>query len=79
MEDFQYLREVVRDYAIQCGFELLVMRANNNVYTVTFSNEGCGWRLYVSRLPDGTTWAIKKIDNPENNCRAIETHTILSR
>ncbi|XP_057548020.1 uncharacterized protein LOC130826447 [Amaranthus tricolor] len=49
----------------------------NKVYTVACLDAGYGWRLHASRLPDGTTWAIKKIDNPEHNCRALETHNSL--
>ena len=52
-------------------------RANNKVYTVACLDVGCGWRLHASRLPDGTTWAIKKIDNHEHNYRALETHNNL--
>ena len=75
--DKHHIREVVKDYAIQCGFDFLVERANNKVYVVACLDAGCGWRLHASRLPECTTWAIKKIDNPEHNCRALETHNSL--
>ncbi|KAL2899231.1 putative surface protein bspA-like [Bienertia sinuspersici] len=70
--DKQHLRDVLRDYCIQCGFSVIVLSANNIKYTVTCSSEGCGWRLHAGKLPDGMTWAIKSIQNPEHTCVGLE-------
>ncbi|XP_021760590.1 uncharacterized protein LOC110725417 [Chenopodium quinoa] len=32
----------------------------------------CNWRLHASLLPDGTTWAIKSIENLEHTCQGVE-------
>ena len=58
--DKKHLRGVVREYAIQSGFEYVVDRENNRMYTVMCMDINCNWRLHASRLPDGITWAIKK-------------------
>lgn len=53
--DKQHLRDVVRDYAIQSAFSVVVDKANNLRWTVTCSSPHCAWRLHASRLPDGCT------------------------
>ncbi|CAO2840852.1 unnamed protein product [Amaranthus hypochondriacus] len=35
--DKQHLRDVVRDYCIQCGFSVVVVRAKNHRYTVRYA------------------------------------------
>ncbi|XP_021713595.1 uncharacterized protein LOC110681779 [Chenopodium quinoa] len=72
--DKQHLRDVVRDYCIQCGFFVVVDRATNLRYTVLCSAEGCEWRLHASKLPDGITWAIKSIKNPEHTCSGLDVN-----
>ncbi|XP_021742853.1 uncharacterized protein LOC110708933 [Chenopodium quinoa] len=59
--DKAHLRETLKDYAVQEGFALNVVAADNTRYTVTCYAECCEWRLHASRLIDGKTWAIKKI------------------
>ncbi|KAL2892423.1 Zinc finger CCHC domain-containing protein 12 [Bienertia sinuspersici] len=71
--DKQHLRDVVRDYCIQCGFSVIVPRANNSKYTVICSSGNCRWRLHAGRLPDGMTWAIKSIQNPEHTCVGLKS------
>ncbi|KAL2904831.1 Sec-independent protein translocase protein TatA [Bienertia sinuspersici] len=45
----------------------------NNSYTVICSSGTCYWRLHAARLPDGITWAIKSIQNPEHTCIRLKT------
>ncbi|KAL2935062.1 Phosphatidylinositol 3-kinase piki-1 [Bienertia sinuspersici] len=71
--DKMHLRHVVRDYCIQSGFSVVVERANNTRYTIRCSDLRWQWRLHASRLPDGVTWAIKSIQNPEHTCLGLET------
>ncbi|KAL2923288.1 Ribosome maturation factor RimP [Bienertia sinuspersici] len=71
--DKQHLRDVIRDYAIQCGFSIIVDKANNSRYTIQCSADNCAWRLHASRLPDGQTWAIKSIKPTEHTCAGLET------
>ncbi|KAL2926282.1 DNA ligase, partial [Bienertia sinuspersici] len=71
--DKQHLRDVLRDYCIQCGFSIIILSANNIKYTVSCATEGCAWRLHVGRLPDCMTWAIKSIQNFEHTCVGLES------
>ncbi|XP_021764000.1 uncharacterized protein LOC110728665 [Chenopodium quinoa] len=59
--DKAYLRETLKDYAVPKGFTITVVAADSKRYTVTCLAQCCEWRLHASRLPDGKTWAIKKI------------------
>ncbi|XP_010684421.1 uncharacterized protein LOC104898982 [Beta vulgaris subsp. vulgaris] len=72
--DKQHLRDVVRDYAIQSGFSVVVDKANNFRWTVTCSSPHCAWRLHASRLPDGCTWAIKSIKSLVHTCASMEVN-----
>ncbi|KAL2893834.1 hypothetical protein RDABS01_009743 [Bienertia sinuspersici] len=71
--DKQHLRDVLRDYCIQCGFSVIILSANNIKYTVSCATEGCAWRLHAGRLPDCMTWAIKSIQNFEHTCVGLES------
>ncbi|XP_048502735.1 uncharacterized protein LOC125498550 [Beta vulgaris subsp. vulgaris] len=64
---------MVRDYCIQCGFSVVVDKASNFKYTVRCSDDKCEWKLHASKLPDGSTWAIKSIQNQEHTCLGLET------
>ncbi|XP_057517894.1 uncharacterized protein LOC130798818 [Amaranthus tricolor] len=68
--DKKHLRGVAREYAIQSGFEYVVDRENNRMYTVKCMDINCNWRLHASRLPDGidahnslvmVKWAANKL------------------
>ena len=71
--DKQHLRDVIRDYCIQSGISVIVDKADRLRYTISCSEAKCEWRLHASRLPDGVTWAIKKIQNAEHTCWGLET------
>ncbi|KAL2943174.1 Elongation factor Tu mitochondrial, partial [Bienertia sinuspersici] len=43
-------------------------------YTAICAAECCGWRIHASRLADGRTWAIKKINPNFHTCRGLETY-----
>ncbi|KAL2930178.1 DNA-directed RNA polymerase subunit beta' [Bienertia sinuspersici] len=51
--DKKHLRDVIRDYAIQCGFSIIVDKANNSRHTIQCSADNYAWRLHALRLPDG--------------------------
>ncbi|XP_021758656.1 uncharacterized protein LOC110723618 [Chenopodium quinoa] len=69
-----HLKDTVKDFAVQEGFAINVEAVDNRRYTVICNSEACGWRLHASRLPDGRTWAIKKIWPSEHMCRGLETY-----
>lgn len=70
--DKHHLKDTIRDFCIQSGFSVVVVRATNHRYTIICSDERCAWRLHASILPDGITWAIKSIQNPEHTCLGLE-------
>ncbi|XP_057247010.1 uncharacterized protein LOC104909040 [Beta vulgaris subsp. vulgaris] len=70
--DKHHLRSVVREHCIQCRFSVVVNKASNTRFTAICSGQGCMWRLHASRLPDGTTWVIKPIQNSEHTCLGLE-------
>ncbi|XP_056688621.1 uncharacterized protein [Spinacia oleracea] len=72
--DKDHFKDTLKDYCIQEKFSINVLYADKKIYTVTCSQEKCDWRLHASRLPDGRTWAIKKIMPNEHTCRGLETH-----
>ena len=71
--DKKHLRDVIKDYCIQSGFSVIVDKANTLRYTARCSYANCEWRLHASRLADGVTCAIKKIQNPEHTCLGLKT------
>lgn len=72
--DKNHLKGVLKDYCIQEGFAITVLSADNRRYTCTCSAEVCNWRLHASKLADGITWAIKKIEPDKHTCRGLETY-----
>ncbi|XP_010687072.1 uncharacterized protein LOC104901223 [Beta vulgaris subsp. vulgaris] len=60
-------------YYIQCGFSVVVDKASNFRYTIRCSDDKCELRLHASKLLDGSTWAIKSIQNQEHTCLGLET------
>ncbi|KAL2893583.1 Ubiquitin carboxyl-terminal hydrolase 34 [Bienertia sinuspersici] len=59
--DKSHFKDTLKDYCVQEGFTINVLCANSFKYTVICAAECCEWRFDGSMLPDGITWAIKKI------------------
>ncbi|XP_021761407.1 uncharacterized protein LOC110726260 [Chenopodium quinoa] len=70
--DKEHFMSVFRDYCIQCGFVVVVDRSSPRRFTTSCLALNCGWRIHSSRLPDGVTWAIKNIKNPEHTCGGLD-------
>ena len=75
--DKKHFKDTLKDYAIQEGFAINVLAADNKRYTGTCYAENCSWRIHASRLPDEKTWAIKKIEPSVHTCRGLETYNPL--
>ncbi|XP_063935333.1 uncharacterized protein LOC108226826 isoform X1 [Daucus carota subsp. sativus] len=75
--DKDHFKEKLKDYCVQEGFAINVLWADNTRYTATCYAECCKWRIHSSRLPDGITWAIKKIEPNVHTCRGLETYNPL--
>lgn len=75
--DKAHFKDTLKDYCIQEGFAINVISADNKRYTATCYAACCKWRIHASKLTDGITWAIKKIDPNVHTCRGLETHNPL--
>ncbi|XP_074270995.1 uncharacterized protein LOC141594912 [Silene latifolia] len=71
--DKDHFKDVLRHYCVQEGFSLVVVKAESNRYTADCATTDCGWRINASVLPDGKTWAIKSIRNPDHGCNGVLT------
>ncbi|KAK3189605.1 hypothetical protein Dsin_029166 [Dipteronia sinensis] len=65
----QMVRDVVRGYAIQEGFELNRLKNDQCRYTAKCFNDTCDWRILVSSLPDGKSFIIRSICGGHIQCR----------
>ncbi|XP_074378220.1 uncharacterized protein LOC141719744 [Apium graveolens] len=70
----KHFKNTLRDYCIQEGFAITIIKADNGRYTITCLAACCKWRIHASKLVDGITWAIKKIDPATHSCRGLETY-----
>lgn len=70
--DKEHFKGVLRDYYIQCGFDLVVVKSNPTRFTCLCKDLNCAWRLHSSRLPDDKTWAIKSICPSEHTCTGLD-------
>ena len=57
--DVYHFREVLKDYIIQEGFEIIKLKNEKSRVTAKCAAEGCGWRIHASPTPDGVTYKIK--------------------
>ncbi|XP_048493289.1 uncharacterized protein LOC125493809 [Beta vulgaris subsp. vulgaris] len=70
--------EVLRDFCIQEGFGLLVLKADNKRFTAACIMEACEWRIHASRLTDKISWAIKTIKGEHTTCGRLEENPMVS-
>lgn len=54
--DKEHFKDFLRDYCVQEGYDLVVKKANNDIYTVECADEICSLRIHASNLIDGHTW-----------------------
>lgn len=72
--DKSHFKDTLKDYCVQEGFAITVLWADSTRYTATCTSLSCEWKIHASRLADGRTWAIKKINPNFHNCRGLETY-----
>ncbi|KAK3197819.1 hypothetical protein Dsin_021234 [Dipteronia sinensis] len=63
------VRDVVRGYAIQEGFELNRLKNDQCRYTAKCFNDTCDWRIHVFSLLDGRSFIIRSICGGHIQCR----------
>ncbi|KAI9197549.1 hypothetical protein LWI28_000494 [Acer negundo] len=54
-----HFRQVLRDYAVQEGFQLKRLKNEKEKHTSECAYEGCTWRIHASPIEDQTTFQIK--------------------
>ncbi|KAK2642022.1 hypothetical protein Ddye_023785 [Dipteronia dyeriana] len=64
------VKDVVKRYVIQEGFQLKKLKNDRLSYIVRYKNETCKWGFYASCLPDGVTFMIRNV---------VEVHTFCQR
>ncbi|XP_043721114.1 uncharacterized protein LOC122668641 [Telopea speciosissima] len=60
--------EVLMEYEIQEGIQVLKKKNDKNRVTGIYSGRGCPWRIHASPNSDGTTFVIKTL-NPNHTCQ----------
>ncbi|KAL2933320.1 Protein FAR1-RELATED SEQUENCE 8, partial [Bienertia sinuspersici] len=68
---------VFRDFCIQEGFAIRVMKADTCRYTACCLVEDCDWRIHASQLMDGVSWAIKTLTG-EHRCGRLWENPMVS-
>ncbi|XP_074283347.1 uncharacterized protein LOC141607897 [Silene latifolia] len=72
--DKEHFKDVLKEYCIQEGFYVVVVKADSKRYTAECATLNYDWRIHASILPDGITWAIKNIRSPGHGCAGVRDH-----
>ncbi|XP_062086330.1 uncharacterized protein LOC133792440 [Humulus lupulus] len=73
--DHKHFWDVLKDFAIQEGFELRKVKHARTRVTSTCRAEGCSWRIHASLSPDKRKFIIKTY-NPEHKCQCVVKNRI---
>ncbi|KAL5834318.1 hypothetical protein ACOSQ4_013815 [Xanthoceras sorbifolium] len=69
-QNLHHFRQVIRDFAVQEGFQLRRIRNERDRYTAKCSYEGCGWKIHASLIDDIRTFMIKTMEN-QHSCQKV--------
>ena len=58
-----HFREIIKDYSIQEGFKLKIIRNERNRITYKCEAEGCPWRVHDNPTFDRVTYMLKTLKN----------------
>ncbi|KAL2927480.1 Dihydrolipoyllysine-residue acetyltransferase component of acetoin cleaving system [Bienertia sinuspersici] len=75
--DKEHFIEVVRDYSVQVGVDLIRVKVDSKRFTAVCANEDCPWRIHASVLPDGIFWSNKSLVSP-HSCHSLEHNPMAS-
>uniref|UniRef100_A0A803QJI5 Transposase MuDR plant domain-containing protein n=1 Tax=Cannabis sativa TaxID=3483 RepID=A0A803QJI5_CANSA len=75
--DHKHFGDVLKDYAIQEGFELRKVKHARSRVTSMFKAEGCTWRIHASLSPDGREFIIKTL-NPQHKCQCVVKNRVVT-
>ncbi|KAI9186147.1 hypothetical protein LWI28_014179 [Acer negundo] len=63
------VRDVIRRFAIQEGFQFKKLKNDKSRYTVRCLNEDCDWRVHASTMIDRITFIIRSISGSHSLCQ----------
>ena len=70
--------EVPRNFCIQEGFGLLILKDDNKRFTTSCITKSCEWRIHASRLTDRISWVIKTIKGEHTTLGRLENNPMVS-
>ncbi|KAF4353006.1 hypothetical protein F8388_020337 [Cannabis sativa] len=74
-KDHKVFGAVLKDFAIQEGFELRKVKHASSRITSVCRAEGCKWRIHAFLSPDEREFIIKTY-NPDHNCQCVVKNRI---
>ncbi|KAF4350617.1 hypothetical protein G4B88_000707 [Cannabis sativa] len=74
-KDHKVFGAVLKDFAIQEGFELRKVKHASSRITSVCRAEGCKWQIHASLSPDEREFIIKTY-NPDHNCQCVVKNRI---
>ncbi|XP_059625409.1 uncharacterized protein LOC132268597 [Cornus florida] len=69
-DDIRHFREVLVEYSVQKGFNLVREKNETGRITCHCANQGCSWRIHATILADQLTYKVKSV-GPEHTCIRI--------
>ncbi|KAL5817271.1 hypothetical protein ACOSQ3_025649 [Xanthoceras sorbifolium] len=69
-QNLQHFRQVIRDFAVQDGFQLRRVKNERDRYTAECAYEGCEWRIhFVGEGQDSDTSSRRSYEVPQAICK----------
>ncbi|KAL5826667.1 hypothetical protein ACOSQ3_018504 [Xanthoceras sorbifolium] len=87
-QNLQHFRQVIRDFAVQDGFQLRRVKNERDRYTAECAYEGCGWRIhdnngeepwFLGEGQDSDTSSRRSYDVPQAICKLQGTEGGISK
>ena len=69
-----HFREVLTDYVIQEGVEIVRVKNDRTRVTAYCKAKGCNWRIHATATAEGTTFKIKICEGEHNCIRVSNNH-----
>ncbi|KAF4374187.1 hypothetical protein F8388_022953 [Cannabis sativa] len=69
-QDYRHFSDILKDYAIQEGFELKKIKHEKSRLTYGCRAIGCPWRIHASVLPDLSNFVIKTLTE-DHTCQCV--------
>ncbi|XP_059650239.1 uncharacterized protein LOC132295998 [Cornus florida] len=66
-DDIKHFRTVLKDFAVQKGFKLVMVKNERTRVTSKCGNPGCEWRIHATLQVDNSTFKVTSL-GPEHTC-----------